>query len=189
MSLTQLKGKNDNYPSFSGKAAPCRHLAEFVLLVAKRHKFGTPSRPPFEFRGRLAGQEDVYLDNLVSMCEGMSEFHAACKAEPFVEDACRSAMRKCLQSLETVHKLWRQDLTAAEAAKQPFHLRPKSHEMQHLVEEKLPLWGSPSNCWCYRDEDFIGAVKHIASKSLHPATIEQRVMEKLLILSALGFQA
>jgi hypothetical protein len=40
--------------------------------------------------------------------------------------------------------------------------------------------------WCYRDEDYVGAVKTIAAKSKHPATIEPRIVEKLMLLSGLN---
>ena len=69
--------------------------------------------------------------------------------------------------------------------KLPFHLRPKCHACQHLVEEKIRMFGSPSSFWCYRDEDFVGCVKRIARKTLHPATLEIRVMQKLRILASL----
>jgi hypothetical protein len=68
----------------------------------------------------------------------------------------------------------------------PFPLRPKSHLLQHLVEDKIKIWGSPSGFWCYRDEDFIGTVKTICVKSSHPSTIEARVIEKLVILGGLA---
>jgi hypothetical protein len=189
LSLSQIKSRNDPYPTFSGKAAQCRHLSDFVLLLARRHKYGTPDRPAFYFTGRLAGQEAVHLDAMEAMCEGMSDFHRSCKAEPFQADECKASMYRCLSALDVLHKLWRQGLPAKEAKQQPFHVRPKAHEMHHLIEEKLPLWGSPSSFWCYRDEDFIGATKKVASKSLHPKSIEKRVMEKLLILASLGFAA
>jgi hypothetical protein len=189
MSLSQIKGRKDVYPTFKGKAAQCRHLAEFVLLLARRHKYGTPDRQKFFFTGRLAGEESVHLDAMEAMCEGMCNFHKSCKAEPFEADECRDSMYQCLTALLVLHKLWRRDLPVAEAKQQPFHVRPKAHEMHHLIEEKLPLWGSPSSFWCYRDEDFIGATKKVASKSLHPKSIEKRVMEKLLILASLGFAA
>jgi hypothetical protein len=50
---------------------------------------------------------------------------------------------------------------------------------------EIKIWGSPARFWCYRDEDFIGTVKTIAAKSHHPRTIEQRVLEKLLIVAGL----
>ena len=57
--------------------------------------------------------------------------------------------------------------------------------MMHLALDKLVLWGSPSEFWCYGDEDACGKVKKVAAKSSHPATIEKRVMEKLMVLAGL----
>ena len=45
----------------------------------------------------------------------------------------------------------------------------------------MPVWGSPASFWCYRDEDFIGAVKGIAQKTKDPRSIELRILEKLTI--------
>ena len=56
----------------------------------------------------------------------------------------------------------------------------------HLVDDQLCLFGSPNRCWCYRDEDFVGCVKKIASKTKHPATLESRVMLKLRLLEAMS---
>jgi hypothetical protein len=117
----------------------------------------------------------------------MCEYHRSCREKPFNADACKAAMYKCLQGLEDLNGLWREGLPEAEHKYQPFHVRPKGHEMHHLVEEKLPIWGSPSGFWCYRDEDFIGAVKVMAARSSHPFNLERRVLEKLQILAALGF--
>jgi hypothetical protein len=187
LSITQLKSRTDPFPSLKAKAAQCRHLGEFALALAYKHKHGTVARPPFRFAGRLRGHEQEHLENLVGACEGMCRFHRSCKAQPFDAEACKAAMYRCLQCLSALHRLWRQGLPESEQGHQPFAQRPKAHELQHLVEDKLPLWGSPSSFWCYRDEDFIGAVKIIASKSNHPHTLEKRVMEKLIILATLGF--
>jgi hypothetical protein len=54
-----------------------------------------------------------------------------------------------------------------------------------MVEEKIEQYGSPSNFWCYRDEDFIGVIKAIAQKTKFPSTLEQRIIEKLRIWAAL----
>ena len=59
----------------------------------------------------------------------------------------------------------------------PFHLRLKAHLLQHLVEDQLDMWGSPSLFWCYGDENFIGAMKETAAKSKHPHTLEDREEE------------
>ena len=53
--------------------------------------------------------------------------------------------------------------------------------LQHLVMDQLDTHGSPSNCWCYKDEDFVGAVKRIAGKTRLPQTLERRVSEKLML--------
>jgi hypothetical protein len=188
LTVSQLKGRGDKHHSLKAKAAQCRHLAEFTLIIANRHKHGTNRRPPFRFVGRLRGHEDDHLSNMVSMCEGLCAYHRSCRAQPFDAEACKSAMYRCLHGLEVLHDLWRQDIPEAEHKYQPFTTKPKAHELQHMVEDKLPLWGSPSTFWCYRDEDFIGVVKIIAAKSCHPATLERRVIEKLLILANLGFR-
>jgi hypothetical protein len=54
-----------------------------------------------------------------------------------------------------------------------------------LGVDHVPVFGSPAKYWCYRDEDYVGAVKHICSKTKHPATLEARVLLKLRILEAL----
>jgi hypothetical protein len=64
-------------------------------------------------------------------------------------------------------------------------MRPKAHVLQHLVQDKLKLWGSPSQYWCYRDEDYVGAVKQLANRTMHPSTLEKRVAEKLMLLAGL----
>jgi predicted nicotinamide N-methyase len=94
-------------------------------------------------------------------------------------------MYKYLQSLDRLNKLWRRDVPVEDRQKLPFHIRPKAHMLQHMVEDKLPLFGSPARFWCYRDEDYVGAIKNIAAKTKHPNTLEQRLCEKLRIWAAL----
>ena len=86
-----------------------------------------------------------------------------------------------LQSLKFLHDLWRVGVPEDQQKNLPFHLRPKCHVLQHLVEDKLCLWGSPASFWCYRDEDFIGVVKGIARKTKEPKTMEKRILEKMMI--------
>ena len=65
----------------------------------------------------------------------------------------------------------------------PFHLRPKAHLLQHLIEEKILLFGSPNRFWCYGDEDFVGVVKAVCSMTKHAATLEKRVAEKSMLMA------
>ena len=94
-------------------------------------------------------------------------------------------MYQFLQCLDALNKLWRAGLPVGEQAALPVHVRPKAHMLQHLVEDKLALWGSPARFWCYRDADYVGCIKNIAAKSKHPWTLEDRVGEKLRIWAAL----
>jgi hypothetical protein len=121
----------------------------------------------------------------IAMFEGMVDYNNACRAQEFVGEDCRAAMYKYLGALGGLHRLWREGLAEDQQTGLPFVLRPKCHVLQHLVEDKVPIWGSPAIFWTYRDESYIGAVKKIALKSRHPATMEQRVLEKLRTLTKL----
>ena len=86
-----------------------------------------------------------------------------------------------LRSYETLHFLWREGEDPTLQDDQPFHFRPKAHMLMHLACDQLQLWGSPSEFWCYGDEDACGAIKRIAACTTHMATIEKRIMEKLMV--------
>jgi hypothetical protein len=189
LTRSMLKGDDDKCPSLKSKAAECRHLADFAVVLANRHRYGNPGRSRLVFRGRMRGKEEQHYSGIVDACEGMVAYQASVTAPEFNAHTCKQAMYVCLQGLARPNRLWREGLPEAEKAYQPFPIKPKAHMLQHLCEDKLPIWGSPSNSWCYRDEDYIGSIKKIAALSSHPRTLEQRVMEKLLILSGMGFSA
>jgi hypothetical protein len=187
LQYTQLFPARYGYPYLKCKAAETRHLADFGLLLARRHAAGDGTRAPFRFppRHRMSGKEAQQSAMMIAMMEGMVDYHAACRDPEFSAAATRAAMYKYLDALGGLHRLWRDGCPADQLAGLPFVLRPKSHLMQHLVEDKVPLWGSPANFWTYRDESYIGAVKKIALKTRHPATMEQRMLEMLCILTKL----
>ena len=189
LTVQQIITAVPGHPLLKAKAAQTRQLAEFGLVLANRHLHGSgPDKPAFRFRHthRLAARTQEHLAHLVHLFEGMVEYTQACAAKPFEIEPCRQGMYKFLTSLESLHVMWREGLDLEQQRHQPFHVRPKAHMLQHLVEDKLLLWGSPSNFWCYRDEDYVGAVKTIASKTKHPKTLEKRVAEKLMILAGLN---
>ena len=189
LSMPQILSNNPGYPFLKAKAAMTRHAAEFCLTLARRHQAGdAEGRPPYRFRARsrMEAQSDRHCDLLVELFEGLLEFTTSCSASPFVIEDNRNAMYKYLQALESLHCVWRQGVPVVVQSKLPFHVRPKTHACQHLVEEKIEAFGSPSSFWCYRDEDFIGAVKSICAKTKVPSTLEQRVIQKLRIWAALA---
>jgi hypothetical protein len=85
LSLSQLKGEGGR-PVLKAKAAQCRHLAEFCLQLAVKHKTGTAHRPPFSFRGeRLHGREDEHLDLMIEMFQGLVRYHRRARVTPLLK--------------------------------------------------------------------------------------------------------
>jgi hypothetical protein len=185
--ITQILAKEPGYPYLKAKAAETRHLVGFCRTLAHLHQSGNHLRPAFCFRQthRLAEDSQLHCDLLVSLFDGLYDYVASCAAEPFVADVCRRGMFQYLQALKQLHDLWRRGLSELEQKPMPFHIRPKAHGCQHLVQDKVVDYGSPSAFWGYGDEDFVGHVKRIARKTCHPATLETKVGAKLRILSAL----
>ena len=92
-------------------------------------------------------------------------------------------MFQFLQGMGQLNHMWRQGLADNLVSAQPWHIRPKSHMLQHLVQDQLDSWGSPSAFWCYSDESFVGSIKNVAMATKHPATLEDRVSEKVVLLA------
>ena len=193
---SQIVAKKPGYPFLKAKAAATRHLAEFGLQLALQHAHGSPARDgaparaAFSFAAshHLAGREAEHLGHLVAMFRGLANYNRTLADPAFDETACRSSMLSFLSSLSSLHSLWRTGLAEGSAKRksQPFALRHKSHMLQHLVEDHVPVYGSPAKFWCYRDEDFMGSVKKICRTTKMPSTLEMRVMQKLMLLDGLG---
>ena len=121
---------------------------------------------------RLHGYEAEYCGLIVSMFEGVRNYFTSCDATPLVKDTCADNMYLFLSSLDHMNTLWCHGLvTDDQNMSMPFHIRPKCHMVQHLVEDQLDLWGSPRNFNCYMDEHFIGGMKSVCAMSKHPHTI------------------
>ena len=187
LTLPMLRGRTPAYPTLKAKAAQTRHVAGFALALAQRHALGDATRPPFAFRqrSRLSRYSGEYRSAMVQVCEGMVEYHRSCGAEPWAPARCRDVMYRVLQGMNALRLLMRRHLPPDQHRAEPFPLRPKAHMLQHLVEEKLSLWGSPRDFWCYGDEDFLGFVKGVAAGSRHPATLERVVLQKWALWSGL----
>jgi hypothetical protein len=187
LTLAQLFAKEPGYPYLKAKAAETRHLIGFCRTLAHLHRAANDRRPSFTFRRqhRLAAHSQLHGDLLVKLFDGLHRYLSAAAFEPFAPDDCKAGMFEYLQALQSLHDLWRQGVPVAEQKPLPFHLRPKAHACQHLVQDKIVLYGSPNSFWGYRDEDFVGVVKRIARKTVQPSTLEQRVGEKLRLWAAL----
>jgi hypothetical protein len=116
------------------------------------------------------------------MFTGLVQYTDACQNDE--EDECKEGMYLFLSKLMALHDMWWEDL-ADDGPHEPFHSRPKVHVLHHLVADQIDMWGVPSRFWNYRDEDYVGAIKRIASHTKHPRTLETRVCQKLMLLSGL----
>ena len=176
-----LRPRDTAYPTLRCKAAACRHLADFVLTLAQKHL-----TKQFTFtEERLAPHSARYRELAVSTAEGLSDYHESCTAEPLVESTCQNSMHKFMNSIMELRLLFRTGLPAHPHDSQPFNYRPKGHMMGHIVNEKIQLWGSPRNFWCYADEDFVGLVKRIAVMTKHPRSLENVLLQKYRLYAAL----
>jgi hypothetical protein len=150
-----------------------------------RHRYGGDGLPPFTFhrRHRLRGREAEHLGRLTAMFQGMVQYSEACQS--LQEEECKTGMYLFMENYMALHALWCEGLPADACSHEPWHERPKMHALHHLVADQIDMYGSPSLFWNYRDEDYVGAIKRIASRTKHPRTLETRVCQKLMLLSGL----
>ena len=185
LSEVQIKSATLGYPYLKASAAGARHLADFCVALAFEHLHGAGTRGPFRFRPThtLAGQADLH-NQLVAECfQGLAAYHRSCAALPFRPADCKAALYRFLQSFSDVHHMWRAGIPEDAQSSLPWHARPKAHMMQHLIEDKIDIFGSPMLFWCYGDEDYVGVIKRVCQMTKHPATLETRVGQKAMIMA------
>ena len=186
LTVNMLKGQAGSYPTLKCKAAECRHLAAFAVVLAHWHARGMGVRPPFAFRNaRLAPFSAEYRGLVVDMTTRLFAYHTCCEVEPFIAAQCQANMQGFLEALTSLRALMRRGLDGALQSAQPFPLRPKGHMLQHLVNEHISRWGSPRLFWCYGDEDFVGVIKRIALQTKHPKSMEAILLQKYRLFAAL----
>ena len=191
ISASQLSDTDAKYPTFKSKAAECRHITKFVQGLVAKHAVGKDDAPPFSFgeNDHLHDKLHDHITALVACANALLAYHESCSATPFDSTVCKESLMVFLNNYAKLHFLWREDQDLSSGDSLPFHMRPKAHMLQHLVLDKLSLWGSPSEFWCYGDEDACGRIKRIASRTHHMATIEQRIMEKIMVSDGLKMYA
>ena len=144
VTAAMLRAK-EGFPTLKAKAAETRHVVRFALIISRLHASGAPGRAEYRFRAgsRLRGDSEAYRRFVVLCFEGLVEYQMACNRVPFDEGRCTHAMLQFLQSYGALSRMWRRGLEPAEAHhKLPWHVRPKAHILQHLVMDKIQLWGS-----------------------------------------------
>ena len=103
------------------------------------------------------------------MFEGVCKYFRACDNVPLAKNDCVDSMYEFLSSLEQLNTLWCGGLADDDKIRMHFHVRPKCHGCQHIVEDQLDLWGTPRNFNCFMDEHYIGGMKktYVPSQNTH----------------------
>jgi hypothetical protein len=174
LTLLMLKPSDGGHPTLKCKAAQCRHLAGFAVWLASRHR-----RLNLQVEDEaLVPYSTEYQTTAVDMATQLQLYHRSCTEEPFSAVNCKTAMVSFLASYNQLRLLFRRGLALQLHAAAVFGSRPKLHMCDHLVRDKVPLYGSPRLFWCYGDEDFMGLVKRIAIMSKHPRSLERVLLMK-----------
>ena len=181
LTLPAVKPSDGGAPSLKAKAAACRHLGPFLVYLAQRH-----ARVGFQLEDdRLAQYSAEYRELVVKCAEFFVAYHSSCETVPFSPEYCKASMLGFLAAYNQLRQLFRRGVPPEEHSSQPFGARPKFHIADHLVSEKIFLYGSPRQFWCYGDEDFIGLIKRICVQTRHPRTMEARIVAKYALYCAL----
>ena len=181
----QIKAKDLGYPYLKRKAAQARHVAPFALTLARRHAYGDATREAFAFADNspMVRCTEEYRRHVVDLFEALELYYESIHRDEFDPDECKGAIYRYSESLESLNRLWRADVPPEAHGTLPWHIRPTRHLLQHLAEDQLHKWGSPRRFWCYNDESFVGAIKNVAGRSRHPATLESVVMAKMQLFA------
>jgi hypothetical protein len=174
LTLPMLKPSDGGHPTLKCKAATCRHLAAFALFLAQRHtNIGLMLEDE-----RLVEHSAEYRELAVEVATHLGGYHASCTAEPFNVARCQDEMQAFLVAYDKLRRLFRRGLEPELHSAQVFGPRPKYHLCDHLVKDKVPLYGSPRLSWCYGDEDFVGLIKRIALCTKNSRTLEKVLLSK-----------
>ena len=185
VTLPAIRPTDGGYPSLKAKAAACRHLGLFLVYLAQRHQ-----RIGYQIEDeRLAPFSAEYQQLAVQMANFFVGYHRSCDAEPFSVAECRGQMLGFLDVYNQLRLLFRRGVPLGMQPSQVFGVRPKFHMADHMVQQKIQLYGSPRHFWCYGDEDFVGLVKRICAQTRHPRTMEARILSKYRLYAALHAHA
>ena len=181
VTLPGVRPTDGGYPSLKAKVAACRHLGPFLQYLVRRHQFiGYQLEDE-----RLAPYSGEYITLAVQLADRYVGFHRSCEMMPFNAADCQEQMLSFLSVYSQLRLLFRRHIPLAAQGAQPFGTRPKLHMADHLVRERIHLYGSPRHFWCYGDEDFVGLVKRICVQTRHPRTMESRIISKYRLYAAL----
>ena len=170
---SQLQGRltiarirtSKNWPKLKAKGAASRHIAEFALLLARRHLLDASER------GRKAFAVAQCLVNFYRIIEDEGQYlSAGAKASipKLGRQLCVLYAQLAREAFEDGERFWK--------------MNPKLHLFLHLCEWLVPELGlNPRQYWTYGDEDVVGQLVEVA-RSCHVRTLASTALFKWFLL-------
>ena len=163
--LTKERLRSESgYPKLKAKGAQTRHLANYILDVARRFDSGT--------------QHDRKKIAVAQLLVRVYEIMAS--AGQFLSPGELADFEKVGRGMVALYS----DLYAEAATngRTLWKFPPKAHLIDHMVTYQSREWGNPSYFWCYADEDLVGMSIEIA-KSCHQSTMAATALVKWLVVA------
>ena len=145
------------YPKLKAKAAATRHLADFALILARRHLDAK----------RVALIEMLVRFYTIVHSDGMF-------MQPEHKEELPGLGRRLMQIYGQL------SAEALSAGRKLYKISPKHHLFVHLCEWQAVEMGNPRYYWTYADEDLVGSMIEVA-ECCHPRTLAGTAMYKWLI--------
>ncbi len=170
----QMSGKS---PALKSKAAEARYLVPWLNELASSE----------EHRTRLS--EEHYQTRALCF-RALDNFYKSLEGQPWSPDDTRREGVSFLEHYGHLHDLAR-NLDAGETrvpsrGELCWHIKPKHHLFQHLVEEQVEELGNPRSYWTYTDESLMGVLSQVAAATPDPRGVCEQVMSKLRLLASLA---
>ncbi|CAE7536543.1 unnamed protein product [Symbiodinium sp. KB8] len=136
--LTEEMVKRDGAskkPKLKAKGAECRYLLPFGYELAKQFSESNPG--------------DRYLATIAAAFEQLFllQTMVSCSSEPW--DSAKASAH-CRQFCTLYHAVQQQSTWPL------WHMKPKFHLFQEMVEYQSVVYGNPRTFWAYRDESWCG---------------------------------
>ena len=136
--LTEEMVKRDGAskkPKLKAKGAECRYLMPFGYELAKQFSESNPG--------------DRYLATIAAAFEQLFllQTMVSCSSEPW--DSAKASAH-CRQFCTLYHAVQQQSTWPL------WHMKPKFHLFQEMVEYQSVVYGNPRTFWAYRDESWCG---------------------------------
>jgi hypothetical protein len=153
-----------SYPKLKCKAAAARHLAPYMLELAKR--FDNTS---------------VHDRTKIALCQLTVKFYDILKSHSqyLAQDVCDELATTTRQMAILYNSLYTE---AFNMGLKLWKMTPKVHLVIHSSEVQASMWGNPMYYWTYADEDLVGLMIEIG-ESCHASTLTITALVKWLVIA------